>query len=341
MKITELTEEEKLYATKQSQQLRGQTGEIQCTFVVFDENRMYLRGEEYHINYDREAFSKNFNYTFAILEDEGFLKSQQDFIKYGKEHPEGVRIDNQGYTYITTFDPENGTAKMHIYQTEKLNNHIEEAQRGIKVRCGEETFVIKDGGKIAVNYNDGSEPVIRTARYIDPTHFELDGSSLGLYHRDEYAMIMTEHGCSVTPYDESEKMTVVMVKPGREAEITQIGTKLEDMQKVVGGYIEAIYPYDDEVAIVCNDEGKLQGLRPNRALYSNDEDGEVYDIIFGTYFVCGLGEDDFASLTPELAQKYQEEFRYPERFFFYDDKLVCEKMIPEAQTEKQSKGIHI
>ena len=61
-----------------------------------------------------------------------------------------------------------------------------------------------------------------------------------------------------------------------------------------------------------NDDGKLMGLPLNRALW--DEDGLMYDVIAGTFLVVGLGEVDFVSLSPELAQKYEEEFHQPEAF---------------------------
>ena len=64
---------------------------------------------------------------------------------------------------------------------------------------------------------------------------------------------------------------------------------------------------------ICNEEGKLEGLEPNRAL-TDPENGQVYDIIFGSFFICGLGEDDFISLSPELMKKYEQEFYYPELF---------------------------
>lgn len=87
---------------------------------------------------------------------------------------------------------------------------------------------------------------------------------------------------------------------------------LESMQKFVGGTVQAIYPFDDPVAIVCNEEGKLIGLEYNRAL--RDEDGAVYDIICGPFFVCGLGADDFVSLPEQLIEAYAKRFAHPELF---------------------------
>lgn len=87
---------------------------------------------------------------------------------------------------------------------------------------------------------------------------------------------------------------------------------LEALQGLVGGDIQAIYPYDDPVAIICNDEGKLQGLPFNRAL--RDESGEIYDIVAGTFAIVGLTDDSFGSLDGDLAIKYANLFKQPEQF---------------------------
>ena len=107
-------------------------------------------------------------------------------------------------------------------------------------------------------------------------------------------------------------MKVVLVKPGESAVITDIVSSLESMQEIVGGYIEAVYPFDDPVALVCNEEGKLIHLKPCR--YLCNEDGDILDIIFGTFFICGLSEDGFDSLTDELAEKYRLIFDKIDRF---------------------------
>lgn len=102
------------------------------------------------------------------------------------------------------------------------------------------------------------------------------------------------------------KIKVLIVEPGKTPYAAEISSELECLQEVVGGLIQAIYPYDDPVAIICNDEGKLIGLPYNRPLY--DEDGIIYDIIVGTFIVAGLTEDDFGSLTDELLEKYSKIF---------------------------------
>lgn len=120
-------------------------------------------------------------------------------------------------------------------------------------------------------------------------------------------------------------MKVVYVEPNKNAEIREIGSGLKAMQDIVGGYIQAIYPFDDPVAIICNDEGKLMGLEPNRGLTYNN--GELYDIIVGTFFICLARPDseDFESLTDELASKYLKMFREPEIFMRVNEKLMSFK----------------
>ena len=81
-------------------------------------------------------------------------------------------------------------------------------------------------------------------------------------------------------------MKILRVEPEKSPEIVDMDGTLEALQAAVGGYIEAVYPFDDPVAIVCNDDGKFNGMRPNRAIY--DADGEIMDIIAGTFLICLL-----------------------------------------------------
>ena len=81
------------------------------------------------------------------------------------------------------------------------------------------------------------------------------------------------------------------------------------MQSIVGGLIQAISPFDHpEITLVCNDEVKLNRLRLNRALF--DKDGNVVDIVAGTFFLCSAPADseNFESLTNERIEKYKKRF---------------------------------
>lgn len=120
-------------------------------------------------------------------------------------------------------------------------------------------------------------------------------------------------------------MTVLKLSPGCKPEVIRIPHKLEAMQSLVGGTIEATYPYQDQVAIVCNEEGKLLGQEPNRAIRDPDT-GEIIDVICGTFFICGLTEDDFGSLTDNQIAYYSKLFEYPELFLWNGSRLVVLKI---------------
>ena len=55
-------------------------------------------------------------------------------------------------------------------------------------------------------------------------------------------------------------MKVLMVQPGEIPHETDIEPGLESLQAAVDGPIQAVYPYEDPVALICNEEGKFLGL---------------------------------------------------------------------------------
>lgn len=101
-------------------------------------------------------------------------------------------------------------------------------------------------------------------------------------------------------------MKVLKVEPNKKPELVWIDDTLEALQDAVGGYIECICPFPEHIGLVCNEEGKLNGLKPNRAL--RDESGRVYDIVFGTFLLVGLRAGDFVSLTSATIDKYMKFF---------------------------------
>lgn len=119
----------------------------------------------------------------------------------------------------------------------------------------------------------------------------------------------------------NETMTVLVVEPGKRPYTKEIPMGLKSLQREVGGYIEAVYPFPELVAIVCRETGKLDGCPLNRAL--RDEDGAIYDIIAGTFLVVGLTEEDFCSLSPELMQAFSQRFQNPETFAMVNGELLA------------------
>ena len=125
-------------------------------------------------------------------------------------------------------------------------------------------------------------------------------------------------------------MNVLMVEPDKAPYEMQIGGDLQSMQTLVGGYLEAVYPFDQPVALVCNEHGKRDGLPFNRAL--RDSDGDIYDIVAGKFFIAGLGKSELTDLPHELAERFAEQFRQPEMFLRMGDEIIAAP-VPNEQTQ--------
>ena len=120
----------------------------------------------------------------------------------------------------------------------------------------------------------------------------------------------------------------LVVEPMQPCRVQEIPDTLEAMQKIVGGDIEAVYPFSESVAVVCNAEGKGLDLPYNRPL--TDENGLPYDILCGTFFIAGISGEHFVSLTDEQIQRYKE---------LYDNVVVltAEKPAPQEKHSDQKK----
>lgn len=148
-----------------------------------------------------------------------------------------------------------------------------------------------------------------TVKFVDDMgqiHMNWEnGSSLALnVEEDKFIMV-----------EETKKISVLLIEPGKYPKMIEIDNSLEAMQEVVGGDIEEYMPFPDDVAIVCNEEGKMNGAELNRAVY--DKDGDLMDIVAGKFFVCyaPIESENFESLPKDLENKYRDKFKYPERFF--------------------------
>lgn len=120
----------------------------------------------------------------------------------------------------------------------------------------------------------------------------------------------------------SEKMKVLLVEPMEKPRLVEIDHDLDSMQKLVGGDIAVTYPWDDLVGLIHCDDAIALGYPLNRML--KDEEGNIYDVVPGAFFIAGLTEDSFGSLTDELAKKFTELFRFPEMYFrTMDERVIC------------------
>ena len=102
-------------------------------------------------------------------------------------------------------------------------------------------------------------------------------------------------------------MKVLVVRPMEMPEVQEIDHTLSAMQELVGGTIQAV-----------------------RAL--TDDHGVPYDIVCGTFFIAGLKEDDFASLTEQQIEKYKDKYS--------NEMILSVPKQPEAHKEPMKKEKH-
>ena len=245
-----------------------------------------------------------------------------------------------------------------------------------------------------------------TVKFVDDAgqiHMSWEnGSSLALnIHEDTFEKV-----------EAPEKISVIFVEPGRYPKLIEIEDTLEAMQSLVEGDIEEYMPFEDEVAIICNEEGKMNGLPLNRAVYSepenvemsypqlkahfrqaekertyvvssnnkafiegmggysiyassldgsdkcvrleaymadehggkdgwkiekcyvkDDSNREMLDIIAGKFFIAyaPIESEKFLSMPKELARKYEEKFKYPERFYKSMDGIEAKPYKPVSK----------
>ena len=127
-----------------------------------------------------------------------------------------------------------------------------------------------------------------------------------------------------------DKIRVVLVEPGKYAREAEIGTSLSELQEVCDGLIQTFYPFEEMVCIVCNDEGKINGMPLNRAI-KDTETGELIDIIAGPFFICDCSTENFGSLSQEQMDRFLEQFKNPERFYRIDGEIVAGPYEPKAK----------
>ena len=135
----------------------------------------------------------------------------------------------------------------------------------------------------------------------------------GFYYCDSIGFKAVPFDAELAQEMREKNITVVMLEPGKVARTAVIGSSLEDMQKAVGGCIEAFYPFEEEVCI---------------AVYG--EDGKMMDIIFGPCFICDCSGENFGSLSQDQIKRYTEQFRNPERYYRIDGEIKAVPYEPKV-----------
>lgn len=138
--------------------------------------------------------------------------------------------------------------------------------------------------------------------------------------------------------EQAEIIDCLLIKPGQYPVAVKLDTSLETLQDAVGGDIEVVYPFEEQVGIIVNEEGKINHLPLNRPLY--DDNGELYDILAGNILIVGLTEDNFGSLTPEQMKHYEEMFHQPQTFVKLGKGILSIPVMDDAMSEKAGKPVH-
>ena len=182
-----------------------------------------------------------------------------------------------------------------------------------------EVLVVPDDGSIdrhdlesMVREVNASEVLPKDQLSDNVYHYDSQDQVFELAGKYEERMAVKEAAQEYGTQEKSDTMTVLLVEPNKYPEVKEIGTDLESLQQAVGGNIEVTYPFEDNVGLVVNEEGKINAMPLNRAV--RDEDGGVTDIVAGSFLVVGLTEDSFGSLTQEQIGKFEQEFHQPEAF---------------------------
>lgn len=211
-----------------------------------------------------------------------------------------------------------------------------------------------EGTRVAlVNVDDpysklqqGDRGTVKSVDKAGTLHIAWDcGSELsikygeGLYRKLTDSELAEEQATTEEIAEAPQKINVLIVEPDKAPYMKEIGSELESLQKIVQGHIEVTYPFEDEVGIICNEEGKINRLPLNRAIYG--ENKQMLDIIAGTFIVAGLTEDSFGSLSSELAEKYSDMFNYPEIFVRAGNEIVAVPQKPSVRDNLKAKTAEI
>ena len=137
--------------------------------------------------------------------------------------------------------------------------------------------------KIREMYSEGTQIILQEMRGESQMPYGLKGTVKFVDDAGQIHMSW-ENGSSLAlnidedtfeKIETSEKISVILIEPDKYPKVIEIEDTLEAMQETVGGYIEEYMPFDDEVAIICNEEGKMNGAELNRAIYSEPENVEM------------------------------------------------------------------
>lgn len=104
-----------------------------------------------------------------------------------------------------------------------------------------------------------------------------------------------------------EKIFVWVKRPGESPKHVWMSNNLQNLQRYVGGYIETV-TLDEDIVIICNEEGRIMGLPYNCEVYGIDFCGDIiFAGIDGEEFAdCPLDVMDMKAEFPELFEENEK-----------------------------------
>ena len=279
------------------------------------DNRMLTSSTE--LSKDIDEFFRQYDVEYAAMFPNDIVQKHviQEYLYKGDTSAIKAGLINEGRERDLAEEVTPLIDRLDAYEKEFCMNHItpDDRETGETVRTPRGTFHV-----------------------TDMSREQMEAAGYGFHHESEdgkYLIMANGSRAFAIPNGDApehtapEKLTVLVVEPMKEPYVKEIDPGLHALQAEVGGDIAASYPFDDPVGLVLNDEGKLIGLDLNRSL--RDEHGEIYDIVAGTFLVVGLGPESFASLPPDMIQKYTEQFKRPELFASINGQIVSVPVEPE------------
>lgn len=327
-------------------------------YTTWEDKVKFLKTDEFKREFDDVINSLRFGYG-ELLKDRSSLSAychnNPDGViegNYTKEY--GFRVDTDEHSYILRCNPTKGDYNFYVYAydretfekhlneiggkdmgTEELKStlydmmHAEQQnyrewlmkQQPEEILSHTYEFTVREDILVALEEVELSDELMK-ALMDSPSPLQEVYEMFADKETDYMQTLrdtITETAEHNFEKQTENSLTVLIVAPGEKPSVVTIPAGLDSLYNQVGEPIQAIYPFEEPVGIVCNDNGKINGMQLNRAL--RDDENSIYDIVSGTFLVVGLGEEDFCSLTPEQIEKYSEHFAEPEMFFMLDGEI--------------------
>ena len=103
-------------------------------------------------------------------------------------------------------------------------------------------------------------------------------------------------------------MRAVLKKPGKNPEVVDIENTLNGIRSAVGGYFQAVvFSEEENIIMLCDEEGKLNGLDYNFSM--RGKDSRIIDDVVGNVLFVSAGDEDFRELNKKQIQYLMDCFR--------------------------------